>query len=97
VFRTKGQLAIDICTDVLADSIGLDFVCGNEVYGNCTELRSFLEGRSQACVLRVPSNFRLTLAAGVRMTCAQAVSGLLAGPRRWYHQRTRLARDAELT
>ena len=83
VFRTKGQLAIDICTDVLGDGTRLDFVCGDEVYGNCTELRSFLEGRSQAYVLRVPSNFHLTLAAGVRMTCAQAVSGLLTGPRRW--------------
>ena len=83
VFRTKGQLAIDICTDVLADSIRLDFVCGDEVYGNCTELRSFLEDRGQAYVLRVPSNFHLTLAADVRVTCAQAVSGLLAGPRRW--------------
>ena len=40
VFRTKGQLAIDICADVLGDGLGLDFVCGDEVYGNCTELRA---------------------------------------------------------
>ena len=83
VFRTKGQLAIDICTDTFAGGVRFDFICGDEVYGNCTELRSFLEGRGQAYVLRVPSNFHLTLAAQVRMTCAQAVSGLLTSPRRW--------------
>jgi SRSO17 transposase len=82
-FRTKGQLAIDICTDTLADGVWFDFICGDEVYGNCTQLRFFLEGRGQAYVLRVPSNFHFTLAAGIRVSCAQAVSGLLAGPRRW--------------
>jgi hypothetical protein len=34
-------------------------------------------------VLRVPSNFTLTLAAGTRMTCAQATSQLLKHKRRW--------------
>jgi hypothetical protein len=67
VFRTKGQLAIDLLTDVLADGIWLDFVCGDEVYGSCTELRQFLEGRGQGYVLRVPSNFHLTAARGVRL------------------------------
>ena len=64
VFRTKGQLAIDICAEAFADGVRFDFVCGDEVYGNCTELREFFEERGQAYVLRVPSNFRLTLAAG---------------------------------
>ena len=54
-FRTKGQLAIDICADALADGLGFDFVCGDEVYGSCTELREFLEARGQAYVLRVAS------------------------------------------
>ena len=35
-------------TDALADGIRFGFFCGDEVYGNCTELRSFLEGRGQA-------------------------------------------------
>ena len=52
-FRTKGELAIDICTDALDDKIKLDFVCGDEVYGSCSELREYLEGNGQACVLRV--------------------------------------------
>jgi SRSO17 transposase len=45
VFRTKGQLAIDIFTETFADGIRLDFVCGDEVYGSCTQLRAFLEAR----------------------------------------------------
>jgi hypothetical protein len=83
VFRTKGQLAIDICADVLADGIRFDFFCGGEAYGNCTQLRAFLEDHGQAYVLRVRSNFRLTLASNASLTCAQAVRDLLAGPRRW--------------
>ena len=51
------------------------------MYGNCTELREFFEASGQAYVLRVPSNFTLTLASGVTATCAGAVSGLLTGKR----------------
>ena len=83
VFRTKGQLALDICTETFTDGIRLDYVCGDEVYGACTGLREFFEERGQGYVLRVPSSFRLTLARGVRLTCAQAVTRLLAGTRRW--------------
>ena len=53
-FRTKGQLAIDVSADALTDGIRFDFFCGDEVYGSCTELRDFFEGRGQAYVLRVP-------------------------------------------
>ena len=63
-FRTKGQLAIDIFTSAYADGLRFDFACGDEVYGNCTQLREFFETRGQAYVLRVPSNFMITLAAG---------------------------------
>jgi hypothetical protein len=83
VFRTKGQLAIDICTEAFTDDARFDFLCGDEVYGSCTELREFLEDRSQGYVLRVPSSFRLTLAAGITVTCAQAVTRLLKDARRW--------------
>jgi SRSO17 transposase len=82
-FRTKGQLAMDILGDAFADGVTLDFVCGDEVYGNCTELREYLEDQGQGYVLRVPSNFRLALARGVTLTCAQAVARLLADNRRW--------------
>jgi SRSO17 transposase len=83
VFRANGQLAVGVLTEALADGAAFDFVCGDEVYGNCTELREFCEDLGQGYVLRVPSSFRLTLAAGTTMTCGQAVTRLLAGTRRW--------------
>jgi SRSO17 transposase len=82
VFRTKGQLAIDILAEALADGVRLDFVCGDEVYGSCTELREFCEDHGQAYVLRVPSSFRLTLASGVTLTCKRAAARL-TGRRGW--------------
>jgi SRSO17 transposase len=78
-FRTKGQLAIDILTGAFADGIRLDFVCGDEVYGSCTQLREFCEDHGQAYVLRVPSSFCLTLADGVTLTCKQAAARLGSG------------------
>jgi SRSO17 transposase len=83
VFRTKGQLAIGILTDAFADGVRFDFLCGDEIYGNCTGLREFCEERGQGYVLRVPSNFRLTLAHEVTLTCAQAVTRLLKDTCRW--------------
>ena len=82
-FRTKGQLAIDLIGEVLADGIGLDFACGDEVYGSCTQLREYLDARGLAYVLRVPSNFYLTVTRGVRLTCKQAAATLLAARRGW--------------
>jgi SRSO17 transposase len=82
-FRTKGELAIGILGDAYADGLAFDFVCGDEVYGACTGLRQFLEGRGQAYALRVASNFTLTLAAGITMTCADAVRKLLRGKQGW--------------
>jgi SRSO17 transposase len=82
-FRTKGQLAIDICAEAFTDRVRLDFVCGDEVYGNCTQLREFLEDRGQGYVLRVRSSFCLMLARGVTLSCADAVTRLLKDTRRW--------------
>ena len=82
-FRTKGQLATDICAEATADGVTCDFYCGDEVYGNCTELREYFETSDQAYVLRVPSNFRITLRSGTVVTCAEAVATLLKHPRRW--------------
>jgi SRSO17 transposase len=83
VFRTKGQLAIDICADAYADGLAFDFACGDEVYGGCTQLREFFESSGQAYVLRVASNFTLTLAMGTKLTCAQAARWLVKDKRRW--------------
>ena len=82
-FRTKGQLAIDISTDAAAGGIRPDFYCGDEVYGNCTQLREHFEAEGQGYVLRVPSNFMITLAVGTTLTCAEAVKALLKHQRRW--------------
>jgi SRSO17 transposase len=82
-FRTKGQLAIDICTDTAADGITADFCCGDEVYGSCTQLREFFEKQGQAYVLRVPSNFMITLAGGTKTACKEAVKRLVKDKRRW--------------
>jgi SRSO17 transposase len=82
-FRTKGQLAIDISTAVAADGIRPDFYCGDEVYGSCTQLREHFQASGQAYVLRVPSNFAVTLTAGTIMTCAEAARTLLKHKRRW--------------
>jgi len=82
-FRTKGQLAIDILDDAYGDGLAFDFVCGDEVYGSCTDLREYLEGHGQAYVLRVASNFKLTLADGTKITCAEAVKKLLKAKKVW--------------
>jgi SRSO17 transposase len=86
VFRTKGQLAIDILAEAFADGVRLDFVCGDEVYGSCTELREYLQDHDQAYVLRVSSSFRLTLASGITLTCKQAAARL--GSRRGWEIRS---------
>jgi SRSO17 transposase len=82
-FRTKGQLAIDICADAYADGLAFDFACGDEVYGSCTQLREFFESSGQAYVLRVASDFTVTLAMGTKLTCAEAVKWLVKDKRRW--------------
>jgi hypothetical protein len=82
-FRTKGQLAIDLAVGAAADGIRPDFYCGDEVYGNCTQLREHFEAEGQAYLRRVPSNFMLTLAAGTKLTCAEAAQSMLGHKRRW--------------
>jgi SRSO17 transposase len=82
-FLTKGQLAIEILREAFADGVILDFVCGDEVYGNCTKLRDWLEEHEQAYVLRVPKNFRITLGDGTVLTCEDTVATLLKHARRW--------------
>jgi SRSO17 transposase len=83
VFRTKGQLAIDVCAGAYADGVTFDFICGDEVYGSSPQLREYLESRGQAYVLRIASNFPVTLAGGTAVTCAQAAKILLKDKRSW--------------
>nr|WP_309226387.1 IS701 family transposase [Micromonospora solifontis] len=76
-FGTKGHLAIDICADAYADGVRFDVICGDEVYGGCTQLREFFEQREQAYVLRVACTFMIESGARVRLTCQQAVQQLV--------------------
>jgi SRSO17 transposase len=82
-FRTKGQLAAGICADARADGVRFDFICGDEVYGSSPDLRDYLESHGQAYVLRVASNFPVTLPGGITATCAQAAKTLLKDKRSW--------------
>ena len=81
-FRTKGQLAMDICADCYAGGLSFEFACGDEVYGSCTRLREFFEEQEQAYVLRVAPDFTLVLAPGAKVTCAEAVKRPLRDKRR---------------
>jgi len=80
-FATKGELAAGLVADAAADGVMMDFICGDEVYGNCTKLRQALEAAGQAYVLRVASSFRVTLAAGMTLTCAGVIRRLGSGLR----------------
>ena len=82
-FRTKGQLAIDIMRGRRRRRDPPDFFCGDEVYGNCTQLREYLEAEGQAYVLRVPSNFTLTLAGGHEADLRGGGPGAAERKRRW--------------
>ena len=82
-FRSKGQLAIDISTDAAADGIWPDFYCGDEVYGTAPSCASTSKpgARRTYCGCRRTSSS--PLAAGTKLTCAQAAGSLLTHKRRW--------------
>jgi hypothetical protein len=82
-FRTKGQLAAGILTEAFVDGVRLDFICGDEVYGACTELREFCEDHDQAYVLRV---LQLPADAG-RRHYVHLQAGGRPGPRRLRRRR----------
>ncbi|SDJ18653.1 SRSO17 transposase [Nonomuraea jiangxiensis] len=82
-FATKGELGMSLLSDAYADSVRFDFLTGDEVYGACTKLRTFLEEHEQAYVLRVRSSFTVTLGGGTTLTCAQAVARYCRPKRAW--------------
>lgn len=81
-FLTKGRLAIEILKEARADGLIFDYICGDEVYGNCTKLREYLEEEKQAYVLRVPKNFTLTFSDGKSLACEDAVKKMVRA-RNW--------------
>lgn len=68
-FATKGKLAAGIVQDAHADGVVLDFICGDEVYDNSPDLRSYCAKAQQGYVLRIPSNFTFTMGDDTTTTC----------------------------
>jgi len=79
VFRTKGQLAIDICADAFTDRVRFDFICGDEVYGNCTDRPPHRAGHGRPGGLR---RHRSLTARSHRYPGTAAGTARPAGPRR---------------
>jgi SRSO17 transposase len=63
-FRTKPQLALDICRDMLADATMPPWAAGDEVYGRSGQLRTFLQDNQIGYVMRVGCAFHVTVAPG---------------------------------
>ncbi len=82
-FATKGELAVQILRDASADGMDIDFACGDEVYGSCPALRSYLEEHGQGYVLRVAKTFTLAPGGGITLTCAKVVTTYLKASTSW--------------
>lgn len=65
-FRTKPQLAVDICRDMVTDGTMPPWCAGDEVYGRSGELRGFLAEHEVGYVLRVGCAFHVEVAPGVK-------------------------------
>ena len=73
-FRTKPELAIDICRDMLADATMPPWAAGDEVYGRSGQLRTFLEDNGVGYVLRVGCAFGVAVAPGVSARADEAAA-----------------------
>ena len=81
-FRTKGQLATDICADCYVDGLAFDFICGDEVYGSCTRCGSSSRPRARPmCCASPPASSSRSLRT--KLTCAEAAKRLVKDKRRW--------------
>jgi SRSO17 transposase len=63
-FRTKPQLAIDLCRDMVADATMPPWAAGDEVYGRSSQLREFLQDNGVGYVMRVGCAFHIAVAPG---------------------------------
>lgn len=82
-FKTKPQLAVEICADMVADATMPPWTAGDEVYGRSGELRTYLENNGVGYVLRVGKAFHTQLAPGVKLRADQAVTRHLADQTSW--------------
>lgn len=74
VFRTKPQLAIDICRDMVTDHTMPPWAAGDEVYGRSGQLRTFLQDNGVGYVMRVGCAFYVDVSPGVRICADKAVA-----------------------
>lgn len=81
-FRTKPQLAIDICRDMLADGTMPPWCAGDEVYGRSGQLRTFLEDNEIGYVMRVGCAFHIQVPSGATARADQIVARFV-GPDAW--------------
>lgn len=81
-FRTKPQLAIDICRDMLADGTMPPWAAGDEVYGRSSQLRKFLQDNGTGYVMRVGCAFHVDVSAELS-TRADTVVARFVGPDAW--------------
>jgi SRSO17 transposase len=82
-FKTKPELAVDICAEMVADATMPPWAAGDEVYGRSGDLRAFFEEHGVGYVLRVGKAFYTDLAAGVKIRADQAARQHLAEQALW--------------
>jgi SRSO17 transposase len=82
-FKTKPQLAVQICAEMIADGTMPPWAAGDEVYGRSGELRTCLEDHGIGYVLRVGKAFHVELAAGVKLRADQVADAHLADQASW--------------
>jgi SRSO17 transposase len=82
-FKTKPELAVEICRDMLAAATMPPWAAGDEVYGRSGDLRTVLEDHGVGYVLRVGKAFHVDLAPGVKLRADQAINKHLTDQRSW--------------
>jgi SRSO17 transposase len=82
-FKTKPELAVDICAEMVADGTMPPWAAGDEVYGRSGHLRAYLEDHGVGYVLRVGKAFHVDLAPCVKLRADQAISKHLTDQRSW--------------
>lgn len=60
-FQTKPQLAMEMLAYAFENDIPMEWITGDEVYGNSSELRSMLKNRGKKYVVAVKSNLHVKL------------------------------------
>ncbi len=82
-FKTKPQLAVGICAEMVADGTMPPWAAGDEVYGRSSDLRTFFEANGVGYVLRVGKAFHVDLTAGVKLRADEVATQHLAEPALW--------------